>query len=223
MSNTVLTFASITKKVFMALAGLFLILFLVVHLVINLFLLKGDGGATFEVLAHFMASNIFMKIMEVFLMATFVIHIIFGITLQIQNWMARPVRYKVVSKAETSFFSRYMIYTGAVIFIFLVIHFMNFWFKRLGIVDNHIILSTGAPDFYNISVALFSNWTYSVIYIGLILLLGFHLNHAFQSGFQTLGLDHSKYTPCIKTCATIYSVLVTIGFCIIPIYFLLIY
>jgi succinate dehydrogenase / fumarate reductase cytochrome b subunit len=156
-------------------------------------------------------------------MATIIIHLIYGLIVQIQNWMARPVRYKVTGKATTSFFSRYMIYTGAVIFIFFIIHFIDFWFKRVGLVENHIVLSTGAPDFYNIAIDLFSNWIYSTLYIILIAGVGFHLNHAFQSAFQTLGLDHSKYTPCIKACATIYSLIITIGFCIIPLYFLLLY
>ena len=223
MNNSFLTFSSITKKVTMAIAGLFLIMFLLIHLFINLFLMKGDGGATFNVFAHFMATNLIIKVMEIVLMATIIIHIIWGIILQIQNWMARPVRYKIVSKATTSFFSRYMIYTGAVVFIFFVIHFMDFWFKRIGIVPNHVLLSSGEPDFYNISRDLFANSIYSSLYILLILTLGFHLNHAFQSAFQTLGIEHSKYTPCIKTCATIYAVIITIGFSIIPLYFLLIY
>jgi succinate dehydrogenase / fumarate reductase, cytochrome b subunit len=227
MSASFLTYSSITKKVTMALAGLFLILFLVIHLIINLFLMKGDGGATFNVFAHFMATNILIKIMEIVLISTIIIHIIWGVILQIQNWMARPVRYKVTGNATTSFFSKYMIYTGTVVFIFFVIHFIDFWFKRIGLVENHTLYSSGQyagePHFYNIAKDLFTNPLYSSIYIVLILILGFHLNHAFQSAFQTLGIDHTKYTPCIKACATIYAVIITIGFCIIPVYFLLFY
>ena len=224
MNNSFLTFSSITKKVTMAFAGLFLIAFLIVHLIINLFLLKGDGGNTFNELAHFMATNIFIRIFEIVLMAAIVLHFIYGIVVQIQNWMARPVRYKVCGKSTTSFLSRYMIYTGAVVFIFFLIHFMDFWFKRIGLVQNTITLSsTGEPNFYNISIELFSNTLYSTLYIILILGLGFHLNHALQSAFQTLGINHSKYTPCIKACATIYSVIITLGFCIIPLYFIFVF
>jgi len=164
-----------------------------------------------------------MKVLEIVLIGTFALHILFGIILQIQNWLSRPVRYKICNKTKTSFFSKYMIYTGAVIFIFLLIHFMDFWFKRIGLVSNHTVLSNGDPDFYSIATDLFTNTIYSCIYIVLILTLGFHLNHSFQSAFQTLGLDHSKYTPVIKVCATIYSVIITLGFCLIPLFFLFVF
>ncbi len=223
MNKSFLAFASITKKIIMAFAGLFLAMFLVVHLIINLFLLKGDGGAMFNEFAHFMSHNYLLKVLEVVLIGTFVIHIIYGIILQIQNWMSRPVRYRITNKTKTPFLSKYMIYTGAVILIFLIIHFMDFWFKRIGVVPNHTFLSDGEPDFYTMTIDLFSNGLYSGFYIVLIILMGFHLNHAFQSGFQTLGLDHSKYTPAIKAIATIYSIIITIGFCIIPLFFLLVY
>jgi succinate dehydrogenase / fumarate reductase cytochrome b subunit len=147
------------------------------------------------------------------------------VVLQIQNWMARPVRYKVEGWSHTSFFSKFMIHTGVIIGIFLVIHMMNFYFVKLGftsppegmarVVDNH--------DFYNMAVNLFMNKTYSVIYIILIIFLGFHLNHAFQSAFQSLGLDHSKYTPFIKAVGDVYSIVIPLGFCLIPLYFLIYY
>jgi succinate dehydrogenase / fumarate reductase cytochrome b subunit len=70
---------------------------------------------------------------------------------------------------------------------------------------------------------LFTNKTYSIIYIVLLIILGFHLNHAFQSAFQSLGLNHSKYTPWIKAFGDIYSIAVPLGFILIPLYFLIYY
>lgn len=223
MQSSFLVFASITKKAIMAFAGLFLVVFLVIHLFINLFLLKGDGATTFNEFAHFMSHNYIMKVMEIVLIATIVIHILYGIILQIKNWMSRPVRYRITNKSTTSFFSKYMIYTGGVILIFFIIHFMDFWFKRIGLVSNNIVLADGEPDFYTISRELFTNNLYSSLYIILILTMGFHLNHSFQSAFQTLGLDHSKYTPAIKAIATIYAVIITAGFIIIPLFFLIVF
>lgn len=111
-----------------------------------------------------------------------------------------------------------MIWTGLVILIFLAIHFMNFYFVKLGIVEPPAGVSK--HDFYTMAVLLFSNKIYSIIYIVLLVLLGFHLNHAFASAFQTLGLNHNRYTPAIKVIATIYSFVVAGGFIIIPVYFM---
>jgi len=112
-----------------------------------------------------------------------------------------------------------MIWTGLIIFTFLAIHFMNFYFVKLGLVP----VPEGAADkhdFYNMVINLFASPVYSIIYIVLMLLLGFHLYHAFQSAFQTLGLNHNKYNCAIKVIAVIYALIISIGFSIIPVYFL---
>ncbi len=222
MNNSFLVWSSITKKVVMGIAGLFLATFLVLHLSINLLLLANDNGEMYSKACEFMDESLFIKIFEYVLFGGFAIHIIMGIILFVQNFMARPVGYRKVSRTETSFFSRYMIYTGAVIVIFLIIHFMNFYFVKKGLVPMPDVASH-PEDFYNMAIALFSNKVYSIIYLVCFLLLGFHLNHAIQSGFQTLGLNHSRYTPAVKIISTIYSVIIAAGFAIIPLYFLFIY
>jgi succinate dehydrogenase / fumarate reductase cytochrome b subunit len=208
----------------MALAGAFLMTFLVVHLVINFFILPitDNHKEIFREAVHFMSTNPLIKIMEIFLIGGFIIHIIVGLILQIQNWMARPVRYKVEGWSHTSFFSKFMIHTGILIMIFLTIHFINFYFVKLGFTSppEGAVRVTDDHDFYSMALNLFSNKTYSILYIVLIIFLGFHLNHAFQSAFQSLGLDHSKYTPFIKAIGDIYSFVITLGFCAIPLYFL---
>jgi succinate dehydrogenase / fumarate reductase cytochrome b subunit len=78
------------------------------------------------------------------------------------------------------------------------------------------------PDFYLMAIDLLKQPLYAVIYILSFMALGFHLNHAIQSGFQSMGWEHSKYTPAIKIVSTLYSLLIAIGFSIIPIYFLFI-
>ena len=108
-------FSSITKKFVMALAGLFLLTFLPLHLIINLMLLKSEPEP-FNIAAHFMATFPLIKIMEIVLFGTILIHISWGILLQIQNWIARPVGYVIGNKSEISFFSKFMIWTGATIF-----------------------------------------------------------------------------------------------------------
>lgn len=203
----------------MGLAGVFLMLFLIVHLSINLMLTKNDNGQSFSEAVRFMTTNPVVKIMEVVLFLSFFIHILIGVTLKIYNWLRRPVRYYVSIKTETSFFSKYMIWTGLTIFIFLIIHFWNFFFVKIGLVDVPHVASD-RHDFYPMAVALFSQPLYSWIYIILISIMGFHFYHAFQSFFQTLGFNHGKYFRIIKFIGAVYTIGITLGFIYIPVYFL---
>ena len=210
--------SSISKKLVMSLAGLFLCLFLLVHLGINLTLLLNDGGVVFQEAVEFM-SLWFIKVFEVILFGGFLIHIVWGIILFIQNWMARPQGYAITNNSQTSFFSKYMIHTGAIIFAFLALHFINFYFVKLGFVPVPAG-AEGKHDFYHMAINLFSQPVYAIIYVVVMIFLSFHLNHAFQSAFQTLGMNHKKYTPAIKCIGLAYSIIVPLGFAIIPVYFL---
>ena len=202
-------YSSISKKFVMALAGMFLLTFLPVHLIINLMLLN-DNPEPFNAAAHFMASFPLIKAVEILLLGAIMVHVIWGILLQLQNWMARPVGYKTINKSDTSPFSRFMIYTGGTIFIFLILHFFNFYFIKLGLV-------AGDPeDFYTVAHELFKIPAYNIIYWVCFVLLGFHLHHAFYSAFQTLGLNHRLWTPVVKVVAAIYAIAIPVGFAYIP-------
>ncbi len=203
-------FSSVAKKFVMALAGVFLLLFLPVHLSINLLLLKSEPEP-FNKAAHFMATFPIIRIIEVILISAILIHISWGIFLQIQNWLARPVGYASHNRAQTKFFSRFMIWTGATILTYFIIHFSNFWFIRLGFVQ-------GDPEnFYAVAHRLFKIPAYDFIYLTCFVLLGLHLFHAFTSAFQTLGLNNSKWTPVLKAFAWIYAILLPLGFATISI------
>jgi succinate dehydrogenase / fumarate reductase, cytochrome b subunit len=201
-------FSSLSKKFTMALAGTFLLMFLPVHLVINLMLLKSDPGP-FNKAAHFMATFPVIKIVEIVLFLAILLHISWGILLQIQNWLARPVGYVSGNKSETSFFSKFMIWTGASVLTFLVLHFFNFYFIKLGLVQGN------PEDFYSIAHSLFRIPVYNYIYLTCFALLGLHLFHAFSSAFQTLGLNHRIWTPVVKVFAWIYAILIPAGFAFI--------
>src|SRR5512145_2398341 len=103
--NNILT-SSIGKKMMMSLAGLFLVVFLLVHLGINLSLILADSRETFNKAAHFMGSNVIVRILEIVLFGGFLLHMIYGVVLQLQNWLARPKRYKKENFSQTSFFSK---------------------------------------------------------------------------------------------------------------------
>ncbi len=207
-------YSSITKKIIMSLMGLFLLTFLLVHLTLNSFLLFDKE--LFNEGAHFMGTNPFIQVFQWVLFAGFAIHIIYGIILQIQNWMSRPTGYKKRAFMEQSPFSKYMIYTGLLIFIFLAIHLTNFFFVKMGWVGNGIPEVGGKEDMGQLVIDLFHNGGYVTLYVVLILLMGFHLDHAFQSAFQTLGLNHKTYWGFIKGLSRVYAIVVTLGFVIIP-------
>ena len=203
-------FSSITKKLVMALAGLFLLTFLPVHLFINLMLLKSDPGP-FNTAAHFMATFPLIRIMEIVLFVAIFVHISWGIFIQIKNWLARPVGYVSTNKSETSFFSRFMIWTGAAILTFFVLHWFNFYFIKIGLVPGN------ADDFYSIAHKLFKIPAYDIIYLTCFAILGFHLYHAFYSAFQTIGLSTSFWSPILKVIATIYAIVIPACFALISI------
>lgn len=194
----------------MALAGIFLLLFLPVHLTINLLLLKGNPEP-FNKAAHFMATFPVIRIIEILLFGAFLIHIAWGILIQIQNWLARPVGYVSGNKSETVFFSRFMIWTGAAVFTFLMLHFFNFYFIRLGLVKGN------PEDFYSVAHSLFKIPVYNYIYLICFSLLGLHLYHAFSSALQTLGLNHRIWTPVVKIFSWIYAIIIPLGFAFISI------
>lgn len=209
--------ASLSHKYIVALAGIFLMLFLVAHLSTNLLMLTGDREA-FDKAVEFLTTNPLMKIAEYVLFAGFAIHILFGVMVYIKNLKARPVNYKMAQNSETSAFSKFMIHTGVIIFVFLIIHFVHFFFVKLGLVP----IPEGAADshdFYTMSQLVFGNGLYSLIYVVCMIFLGFHLKHAFQSAFQTLGLNHPRYFPIIKAVGTVYAIAIAVGFSSIPVYF----
>ncbi|NCC72433.1 MAG: succinate dehydrogenase cytochrome b subunit [Sphingobacteriia bacterium] len=216
-SNSPLT--SITKKVIMALVGLFLISFLVVHLAINLTLLIPDSGREiFTKAAHFMGTNPVIKVFEIILIAGFITHIFIGVVLQLKNWRSRPQHYKVKSNSQLSFFSKYMIHTGVLIFIFMSLHILDFYYKAK-FTDVIPMINVDGTEYHDLGFLIiekFKSLKYLIIYLVAFVFLGFHLNHAFQSAFQSLGLNHSKYTPFIKKLGLIVSIVLPLGFTILP-------
>jgi succinate dehydrogenase / fumarate reductase cytochrome b subunit len=215
--------SSIGKKLFLSLAGIFLLMFLLVHLVINILVIVVEDPMVYNRAAHFMSSSILIKIVEILLFGAILLHVIYAFILQIQNWIARPKRYNKANYSNTSFFSKFMIHTAAIILVFLVIHFMDFYLKaKFGRATEIHVDGIMYHDFASEVLDKFKILPFVVFYVAAFIFLGFHLIHGFQSAFKTLGLDHKTYTPVIQVLAIIYTVIVVGGFTIIPliIYFL---
>ena len=131
---------SISKKILVALVGSFLLIFLLFHAVANLFILRHDGGVWYSDFCHFMGSNYVVKIFEVVLMLVFLCHIALTVWLWFTNRMARPVRYHQPSRSKMHPGSKLMILTGALIFVCLILHFMDFYFVKLGFVKGEYMV-----------------------------------------------------------------------------------
>jgi len=211
--------SSIGKKLLMSLAGIFLIIFLLVHLGINLLIVIFDDPMVFNKAAHFMSNNILIKIFEIALFGGFLLHIIYALILQIQNWIARPKRYNKANYSNTSFFSKFMIHTAMITLVFLVIHFMDFYIKaKFGHAAEVMVDGVAYHDFASEVIDKFKVLPFVVFYIAAFVFLGFHLVHGFQSAFKTLGMDHKKYTPAVQFLAIVYSSIIVGGFSFIPVY-----
>jgi len=211
---------SVGKKLIMSLAGLFLISFLAVHLGINLLLIFQQSTEDFNKAANFMATNPIIKVMEIVLFGGFLLHMIYGAIVSIQNMIARPVGYKVSNNSQLSFFSKYMFHTAVIITIFIILHLFDFYIKAKLFGD---VKTIEYPDGFKchdlaaLVIARFQIWWVDVVYIVALLGLGFHLHHGFQSAFQTIGLNHPVYTPIIKGLGLLYTIIVTVGFIAIPV------
>ena len=220
-TNAGLFSSSLGKKYLMAITGLFLCSFLVIHFLGNIALFTDP--VQFNEYTRFMSSNPIIRVMEIVLVTGFLTHIIDAIILTRANKKAQPVKY-AMNKNKSSWYSRNMGLTGSVILAFLILHLQSFWYEYkfgevLMTVDSN---GDEIKDMFTIVKTAFSEWWYSAMYVLAMILLGSHLNHGFQSAFQSVGLRHKKYTPTIKMLGAGFSILITLGFISFPIYFFII-
>ncbi len=199
--------SSIGKKFLMAITGLGFCLFLVGHLAGNLTIYA--GGDAFNAYAqHLHALGPLVTAAEIGLLAFGLIHVIIGLTLFYQNLAARPVRYAVKKSAGgRSIGSATMPYTGLLLLIFVIFHLLNF----------HFVDKTHTTIFAIVKQA-FSHPAYILFYVAAMIVAAVHVSHGLWSAFQTLGANHPKYMPLIRTLSIIFSVVVGLGFGFLPIY-----
>lgn len=207
--------SSIGKKFIMAVTGLSLLLFLVIHLLNNLLLFLGPELFN-ENVARLEAIKPLVRVIEVALAIVFILHIYNAIKLYFENKKAKPEKYAVNANSDNStFYSRFMTVSGSIILIFLIVHLGTFW--RSFNFGAHP--ADGSHPFYAIIQDAFANPFISIFYIIAMIFLGLHLNHAFQSAFQTFGWQHKKYTPLVEKIGTAIALIMTIGFASIPVFF----
>lgn len=205
--------SSIGKKVIMGLTGLFLVSFLVVHVGINSLIYANDNGETFNAGAHFMAHNPLIRVMEIVLFAGLILHAVQAIILTMENKKARPIAYAMTNgAANSSWYSRSMALLGILLLMFLVVHLGNFW-----VPTKQALMANEEHNTFENLKAVFSQWYFVVIYLIGVFALCYHLLHGFQSAFQSLGLNHKKYTPTIKKIGIWFSIIVCLLFASMPV------
>jgi succinate dehydrogenase / fumarate reductase, cytochrome b subunit len=209
--------SSIGKKYLMGLTGFFLIIYLIVHAGLNALIFYNDDGAKFNISAHFMLHNYFVRFLEVGLFAVFVLHIIQGLLLWQQNKAARKINYsKQNYPKEIRWYSRYMGWLGTFLLLFLIMHLYHFWAST----KHELYFNGPVIDLYQEMKEIFTNPVWFTLYmIGLVSLL-FHLLQGFQSAFQTFGINHRRWTPIVKGIGVFYSVAICILFAMMPISFM---
>lgn len=211
--------STIGRKVVMALTGLFLILFLVVHLIGNLQLLKSDQGQSFNIYAQFMTSNPLIIVISYVNYAFILMHIIWSILLTRRNRAARGPQGYALNRNSSHWTSRNMGILGTFIFIFLVIHLRSFWYEmHWGGIPTATYEGAEYKNLYAVVDAAYSDIWFVLLYVVSMTLLAFHLFHGFGSAFQTLGLNHVKYNPAIRFVGVAFAIIVPALFALIPIY-----
>ncbi|WP_426062793.1 succinate dehydrogenase cytochrome b subunit [Flavobacterium sp. DSP2-3-1] len=216
MAKSALLKSSIAKKVAMALSGLFLILFLAQHFFINSTSVFSPD--TFNSISHFMGNNPLVQfVFQPILIFGVVFHFIMGIVLEIKNNSARPISYaKNNGAANSSWASRNMIISGAVVLAFLGLHFYDFWVPEM--VYKYVEVNPlDETRYYAELTHKFESGVRTAIYCVSFLLLSLHLWHGFNSSFQSVGFNN-KYSKSLHTLGYAFAIVVPFGFIFIALF-----
>ena len=207
-----ITNSSVGAKSIVALTGLAMVGFVVGHLSGNL-LVFGGPEAINSYAAWLRSKGGLLWGARVGLLAITGLHIYFTIRLNLLNKQARPIAYAKKSYTKASFASRTMVLSGLLSLSYILFHLAHFTFR----VTSPEIAALGHTDVYQMLILSFSSPVVAVTYIAAMVLLGLHLNHGLSSLFQTLGLNHSKYNPIIRSIGPVLGSLLAAGFMSIPV------
>ena len=205
--------SSIGKKIIMGITGLCLVAFLVVHCFVNSMIFANDGGKLFNSAAEFMAHNVFIRTMEIFLFLGIILHALQGLNLVFKNMGARKINYyKNDGAANSKWYSRSMGLLGTLLMLFLILHLKHFWYVSRLTEE----ITSGDETLFGEMKEVFANPIIVAVYLIGVISLAYHLMHGFQSAFQTLGFNHKKYTPFIKSFGFWFSIIISVFFAAMP-------
>ena len=213
--------SSLGRKVIMSLTGLFLSSFLIVHMAGNLQLFKGDNGRAFNEYTYFMTHNPVIITVSYLLYTSILVHALMAWVLTRHNQASRPVKYAYSRpEANSPWSSRNMGILGTVLLLFIIIHMRTFWYEmHFGSVPMAEYDGKQYKDLYAVVKEAFSQWWYVLLYVISMVAIGYHLAHGFQSGFQSMGIRHTKYTPMIEFVGRyFFALIIPAAFAAMPIY-----
>ena len=201
----------------MALTGLFLISFLLIHVSINACIFNNDNGDMFNRAAGFMASSMVVRTLEWGLFLGFFVHIIQGYLLEVKNLSRRGQGYQVtLGNRGSKWYSRTMGLLGTLLLLFLIMHISHFWIpSRITGLDE-----VPGKSYHNLfikMVEVFRNPFIVILYVMGCISLAYHLLHGFQSAFRTLGLHNKRYIKIVKGLGTAFSIIVPLVFASMPV------
>jgi succinate dehydrogenase / fumarate reductase cytochrome b subunit len=211
--------SSIGKKLVMSFTGIFLILFLIIHVSLNACIWANDNGKMFLAGAHFMGGTVVPRVLEIGLFAGLLLHIIQGYMLTVQNMQKRDEKYAVnFGNRGSKWYSRSMGLLGTIILLFMVVHISNFWLPNRA---NQGFLFGEEINLYEKMKVEFSELWMVILYVVGCISLAYHLAHGFQSAFRTVGVHNNKYNRMLTSLGYGFSIIVPLAFAMMPISFYL--
>lgn len=214
--------SSVGKKLVMALTGLFLISFLLIHVSINACIFNDifypeDDGDMFNRAAHFMATSMLVRTLEYGLFLGFLVHIIQGFVLEARNLSRRGTGYKVnLGNRGSKWYSRTMGLLGTLLLLFLIMHISHFWVPSR-ITGLEEVEGKNYENLFIVMIEKFENPVIVALYVLGCISLAYHLLHGFQSAFRTLGVHNTRYIGIIKGIGTAFSIVVPFVFALMPV------
>jgi succinate dehydrogenase / fumarate reductase cytochrome b subunit len=205
----------IGRKVLVGLTGLGLVGFLSIHMLGNLQIFKADQS--FNKYADGLHKLPGFQLIEIGLIAFFVIHIALVLWLTMDNRKARGEQaYATTATKQTKSLARVlasktMALSGLIMLAFMIVHVMDF---RL----EHEAIAAAGGDLKRVVVTELAIPWKAVLYIAGSLLAGWHIFHGTQSAFRSVGFHHKKYTPMVEKIGTALAIILGLGFAAIPVY-----
>src|SRR6201996_3291026 len=203
--------STVGKKIVMAVTGILMFAFVIGHLLGNLQVYEGPAKLNaYGAFLHSIGELLWP--VRAILLTAIVLHIIATVQLGLRNKRARPIGYSVKKAIASSYASRTMYWSGPIVLAFVIFHLL-----RLTAGYIHPGAAFIDADVYHNVVTGFQVWWVSVWYIFSVILLGLHLRHGIWSMFQSLGMNHPRHTPILKSSAWVVALVIVLGYISIPI------
>lgn len=199
----------------MGVTGLAWSLFVLSHMIGNMLIFVGPDA--YNKYSHALITNPAIYLAEAGLLLTLAFHVYDGIMLTMKNKWARPQKYAMPTngKKAARFQSKWMIFHGSMILIFVILHLITF---KYGTHYSTTVDGVEMRDLHKLVIEVFQSPGYVAWYVVCMILLGLHLSHGFYSAFASIGFYHPRYSPVLSKVGYLYAVIIALGFISQPVY-----